>query len=46
MGIIHKGMSFEDRVKLDTVMADLEKAKAIIDYLAMMSDIELPIEDE
>ena len=39
-------MSLRDKVLLENTVADTEKNKANIDYIAMMSDIEIPTEEE
>lgn len=39
-------MSLRDKALLENSVADAEKNKANIDYIAMMSDIEIPTEEE
>jgi hypothetical protein len=39
-------MNIEDKRKIANAAADAVKLKANIDYLAMMSDIDIPVEDE
>lgn len=38
-------MSIEDSITLEQAQADLEKANATIEYLSMMSGIEIPTDE-
>lgn len=43
---IKRGMSPKERAALDNAVAMAESNAANIDYIAMMSDIEIPAEEE
>ena len=44
--IINKGMSPKDRADLDNAQAAAQRNADLIEYLAMMSDIEIPTDEE
>lgn len=44
--IINRGMSPMERARLDNAEAAAVKDAANIDYISMMSDIEIPTEEE
>ena len=43
--IINRNMKPQDRARLDNATAAAERNAANIDYLAMMSDIDIPTEE-
>lgn len=44
--IINKGMSPKDRAKLDNAQAAAQRNADLIEYLAMMTDVEIPTDEE
>lgn len=44
--IINKGMSPKDRAKLDNAQASAQRNADLIEYLAMMTDVEIPTDEE
>lgn len=44
--IINKGMSPKDRAKLDNAQAVAQRNADLIEYLAMMTDVEIPTDEE
>lgn len=44
--IINKGMSPKDRAKLDNAQASAQRNADLIEYMAMMTDVEIPTDEE
>ena len=44
--IINKGMSPKDRARLDNAQASAQRNADLIEYLAMMTDVEIPTDEE
>lgn len=43
---INKGMSPKDRARLDNAQASAQRNADLIEYLAMMTDVEIPTDEE
>lgn len=44
--IINKGMSPKDHARLDNAQASAQRNADLIEYLAMMADVEIPTDEE
>ena len=44
--IINKGMSPKDRADLDNAQAAAQRNADLIEYLAMMTDVDIPTDEE
>lgn len=44
--IINRNMNPKDRAELDNAIASAQKNADLIEYLAMMTDVEIPTDDE
>ena len=44
--IINRGMNPKERARLDNAAAAAQKNADLIDYIAMMTDVEIPTDEE